>query len=60
MLETELQGVLKALRKADINVVAIHQHMAGETPRYLFLHYWGRGRSEVLARGLKAALDTQR
>ena len=59
MLETELQGVLKALRKADINIVAIHHHMAGETPRYLFLHYWGRGRVEALARGLKAALDTQ-
>lgn len=60
MLEIELQGVLKALRKADINVVAIHQHMAGETPRYLFLHYWGRGRVDALSRGLKAALDTQR
>jgi len=59
MLETELQGVLKALRKADINIVAIHHHMAGETPRYLFLHYWGRGRVDALARGLKAALDTQ-
>lgn len=59
MLETELQGVLKALRKADINIVAIHHHMAGETPRYLFLHYWGRGRVEALTRGLKAALDTQ-
>jgi hypothetical protein len=59
MLETELQGVLKALRKADINVVAIHHHMAGETPRYLFLHYWGRGRVDALSRGLRAALDTQ-
>jgi hypothetical protein len=25
----------------------------------LFLHYWGRGRALELARGLKAALDTQ-
>jgi hypothetical protein len=60
MLESELQGVLKALRKADINIVAIHHHMSGETPRYLFLHYWGRGRVDALTRGLKAALDTQR
>jgi hypothetical protein len=59
MLESELQGVLKALRKADINIVAIHHHMAGETPRYLFLHYWGRGRVEALARGVKSALATQ-
>jgi Domain of Unknown Function (DUF1259) len=59
MRESELQAVLKALRKADINIVAIHQHMANETPRFLFLHYWGRGKVEALARGLKAALDTQ-
>ena len=60
MLEGELQGVLKALRRADINVVAIHHHMTGETPRILFLHYWGRGHAAALARGLKAALDTQK
>lgn len=60
VLEHELQGVLKALRKADINVVAIHHHMAGEMPRMLFLHYWGRGTAAALAKGLKAALDTQR
>ena len=60
MLEEELQGVLKALRKADINIVAIHHHMSGETPRILFLHYWGRGSTAALARGLKSALDTQK
>jgi hypothetical protein len=60
MLEPELQGVLKALRRAGIDVVAIHQHMAGEQPRVLFLHFWGVGKAEDLARGLKAALDTQR
>ena len=60
MLESELQGVLKALRKAGINIVAIHQHMTGETPRMLFLHYWGFGRTEDLARGLKNALGQTR
>jgi hypothetical protein len=56
MLEGELQGVLKALRGANINVVAIHQHMVGEQPRILFLHYWGIGPAAELARGLKGAL----
>ncbi len=37
----------------------IHQHMAGESPRILFLHFWAIGRTDQLARGLKAALDTQ-
>ena len=57
MLENELQPVLKALRKAGINIVAIHQHMTGEQPRVLFLHYWGVGTTQDLARGLRSALD---
>ncbi len=59
MLESEVQDVLKALRGANINIVAIHNHMTGESPRYVFLHYWGVGPVENLARGLKAALDSQ-
>ena len=56
-LESELQDVLKALRSAGIDIVAIHQHMTDEQPRIMFLHYWGVGRTEDLARGLKTALD---
>ena len=56
MLESELRGVLKALRGANIDVVAIHQHMTGEQPRVMFLHYWGIGHTTDLANGLKAAL----
>jgi hypothetical protein len=60
MLEGELQTVLKTLRSQGINIVAIHQHMTQETPRYVFLHYWGKGRAVDLARAVKKALDTQR
>ncbi|MBO9539076.1 DUF1259 domain-containing protein [bacterium] len=56
MYEDELQGVLKALRSAGINIVAIHNHMTGESPRMMFLHYWGVGSTTDLARGLKAAI----
>lgn len=55
--EVELQPVLKALRKAGINVVAIHHHMTGESPRTLFLHYWGRGPAQALAKSLRGALS---
>jgi hypothetical protein len=57
MHESELQNVLKTLRKAGINVVAIHQHMTGEQPRIMFLHYWGVAPGSTLAKGLRAALD---
>ena len=54
--EDELQKVLKSLRKTGINIVAIHQHMTQEAPRMMFLHYWGRGRAEALAKALASAL----
>lgn len=57
VLETELQPVLKSLRGSGISVVAIHHHMTTETPRLLFLHYWGRGAAAVLSKSLRAALD---
>jgi len=57
--EEELQVVLRALRHFDINIVAIHHHMSGEKPRMLFLHYWGRGKSTVLANALRTALAAQ-
>lgn len=57
VFEEELQPVLKALRKAQINVVAIHNHMTKETPRLLFVHFWAVGKADTLAQGFKTALD---
>ncbi len=56
VLETELQPVLKSLRSANIDIVAIHQHMTQEQPRMMFLHYWGLGRASDLAQAVKGAL----
>jgi uncharacterized protein DUF1259 len=57
MHEDELQSVLKTLRANRINIVAIHNHMIGESPRIVFLHYWGVGTTRDLATGVKAAFD---
>lgn len=59
VLPAELQPVLKSMRGANINIVSIHQHMTAEEPRYLFLHYWGKGKARELAQGVKKALDAQ-
>ncbi len=59
VLEDELQPVLKSLRAAGVNIVAIHSHMTHENPRILFLHYWGKGKAAELARAVKSALDAQ-
>lgn len=57
MLENEVAPVMKALIENGIEVVAVHNHMVHEQPRIFFLHYWGVGNAEQLAKGLKAALD---
>lgn len=57
MRESEVTPVLKALRSHHLNVLAIHQHMLRTQPVVIFLHYWGRGNSEELAAGFRAALD---
>jgi hypothetical protein len=55
----ELQTVLKGLRRRGINVVAIHNHMSGEDPPLVFLHYWGKGGAAELAVALRSVLDEQ-
>jgi hypothetical protein len=57
MLAGEVTPVLKALRQNGLDVVAIHQHMTDTQPTIYFLHYWGTGPADKLARGFKAALD---
>ncbi len=57
MLETEVNSVIRALRKNNLEVVAVHNHMLGENPRVIFLHYYGRGAASTLAQGFRAALN---
>jgi ABC-type sugar transport system substrate-binding protein len=59
MTAAEVQPVLRALRKAGIHVVALHNHMVGEQPAFYFTHFWGKGKADDLAAGLKTALDAQ-
>jgi hypothetical protein len=55
-----MRAVLKSMRASGLNIVAIHQHMTSESPRILFLHYWGKGKVADLAKGVKTALEAQR
>ncbi len=57
MLEAEVNPVIRALRSHGLSIVSFHNHMLGDDPRIIFLHYWGRGPAEELARGFRAALD---
>ena len=57
MTEDEVAPVIKTLVENSIEVVAVHNHMVHEQPRIFFLHYWGVGSAEQLARALRLALD---
>jgi hypothetical protein len=59
MTGPEVQPVLKALRKGNLQVVALHNHMIGESPPFYFTHFWGQGPSQELARGIAGALKAQ-
>jgi len=57
MLESEVTPVLTALRRNNLNVVAMHHHMVNARPVVIFVHYWGAGPAAQLATGVRAALD---
>lgn len=57
MLETEVNAVIKTLRTNNIEVVAVHNHMLGDKPHMIFLHYLGAGPALELSKGFRAALD---
>lgn len=57
LLPAEVNPVVRALRAHGLLITAIHNHMLGEEPPMTFLHFWGRGAPQELARGLRAALD---
>ncbi|SFM71670.1 DUF1259 domain-containing protein [Nitrosomonas communis] len=57
LLADELQSVLKTMQAGGINIVAIHQHMTQDKPHYLFIHYWGKGSAQDLAKTVKSALN---
>ncbi len=60
MTAEEVQPVLRALRKADIYVVALHNHMIGEKPTFYFTHFWGKGPARTLAEGIRSTLAAQK
>ena len=57
LIASEVNPVIRALRANGITVTALHSHMLDESPRLLFMHFWGEGNAVTLAKGLRAALD---
>jgi uncharacterized protein DUF1259 len=56
LLESEVEPVLGELESGGFDILAIHNHLIGETPHVLYIHFHGRGDPATLAKTLKAAL----
>jgi hypothetical protein len=53
----EVVPVQRVLLEHGFEVTALHNHMLHEEPRLFFMHFWGVGEPERLARGLRAAVE---
>jgi Domain of Unknown Function (DUF1259) len=57
LAEDEVNDVISALQAGGIEQSALHNHVLGESPRVMYLHFGGHGDAVALARTLRAALE---
>jgi hypothetical protein len=57
LLGSEVNPILKTLRVHGIEVTALHSHMIEDSPHLFFMHFWANDDAQILAQGLRAALD---
>jgi Domain of Unknown Function (DUF1259) len=58
LLPDEVNPVVRALQAGGLDVLAIHNHLIGESPQVIYVHFGGHGPAEQVAKALRAALDT--
>jgi hypothetical protein len=56
LLEDEVAGVASSLLQSGIEVTAVHNHLLGETPHILYMHFQAQGNAVAIAQQLHAAL----
>lgn len=57
LLEEEVNPVIDAFRKGNIEVSAVHNHMIHERPRVMYLHFQGIGDMKQQANVVKNAIE---
>ena len=48
----EVAGVLQQFEQGGIMITALHNHLLEDSPQIVYLHFWGEGEAETLARTL--------
>ena len=56
LLQDEVNPVMEKLRGAGFEITAVHNHLLGETPRLIYMHYMGRGSAAQTATAVRNAL----
>jgi hypothetical protein len=57
LLDNEVNPVANILKKNNIAVTAIHNHMLTEIPRLFFMHFWAVDKPEHLAQAFRSVLN---
>src|SRR5712691_2355879 len=56
LLDSEVSPVIDALQKGGVEQSALHNHLLGESPDVMYVHFMGHGDASKLARALHDAL----
>ena len=56
LLDAEVNPVMEKLRSSGFEITAVHNHLLGETPHLMYMHYMGHGGAAEIAGSLRAAL----
>lgn len=57
LAESEVNDVISALQAGGVEQSALHNHLLGETPRVMYLHFGAHGDAVAMARTLRGALE---
>ena len=55
--EKEIKPVESKLKEKGFEITAFHNHLVGEKPKVMYMHFMGKGNAEQLAGNLKEALQ---
>ena len=57
LLAEEVSPVVRALQVGGLDVLAIHNHLVGESPQVIYVHFGGHGEADQVAKALRGALE---
>jgi hypothetical protein len=57
LLPSEVNRVMHALQAGGLDVLAVHNHLIGESPEVVYVHFGGHGQAAAVATTLRSALD---